>query len=586
MYPIYLKRWGLLLAFMVCFLHPGCTAHQEPRPVNVNVNKNYDQPASKYYYFTEAQFALLRQNFDRAQEYMEKALTKDPDSVYLMNELLSIYLQNRENEKAFYLAGEILEKQPNDLHTLNIYGRISHALGRVSEAAEAYEKILVEDPARQNIYLLLADLYLKEENPEKAGEILRQLLALFPESFAGHYYLGKAYMARGQLDKAEEEFKKTLKLNPDLEEPRFALVELYEQWEKTEKVEKLYQEILIRDPENVRAAFELGYYYHQTGKTKDSRFLLGSLGKRSDSEPEIIRTLATLYLEAEQYDKAAVIIDGMLSGSPDSSDLHYLAGVINHELGNDDKAIEHLEKVDPESRFFNNAIMHIAFLYQQKEKVDKAIDYLYNALEKSPEDSDLFHYLGLLYEDIEKYEEAKKALKQGIDIDPGNAKLHFRLGVIYDKMDRKEDCIEQMKKVIALEPDNASALNYLGYTWADMNQNLEQAEVLIKKAIELKPDDGYITDSLGWVFYRQGRYEEAVEVLQRAVELVSDDPIILEHMGDAYLKVSQKNKALKFYKKSLEVKEPKDKPELEKKIQKLMDSLMQEGLYNNEMQVQ
>jgi len=86
--------------------------------------------------------------------------------------------------------------------------------------------------------------------------------------------------------------------------------------------------------------------------------------------------------------------------------------------------------------------------------------------------------------------------------------------------------------------------------------------------LKYKPDDGYITDSLGWVYYKKGEYEKALEYLQKAIGIVPDDPIMLEHLGDAYLKLNDKTNALKFYKKSLENKE-KDKEELEKKIREL-----------------
>jgi tetratricopeptide (TPR) repeat protein len=373
---------------------------------------------------------------------------------------------------------------------------------------------------------------------------------------------------------AEKEFKTTLELDPSLEEPRFELIELYKSRGQNENIINLYQEIMSQDPENVRAAIELGYYYHSQGKTMESRDIFSNLGKRSDTDMEVLRTLVAFYLDQDQYEKAAIIIDGMLSGSPDSSDLHYLAGVANDELADHDKAMEHLKNVAPESRFYKNAVIHVAFLYQKMDEIDKAVDYLKSAIEKTPEDPDIYHYLGVLYEEAEKYLEAEAVLNEGLKIDPENPKLHFRLGVVYDKLDRKEDSIEKMKFVIELEPENANALNYLGYTWADMDKNLEEAEALIRRAIELKPDDGYITDSLGWVFYKQGRYEEAVEVLEKAVELVSDDPVILEHMGDAYLKVNQKYKALEFYEKSLEVKEEKDKADMEKKIRELKDEMI------------
>jgi Tfp pilus assembly protein PilF len=127
-----------------------------------------------------------------------------------------------------------------------------------------------------------------------------------------------------------------------------------------------------------------------------------------------------------------------------------------------------------------------------------------------------------------------------------------------------------MKKVIRLEPKNADALNYLGYTYADLGRNLDEAEYLIKEALQYKPDDGYITDSLGWVYFKKGLYQKALKLLKRAVELVPDDPIILEHLGDAYLKISDKENALEYYKRSLQQKE-EDKEDLEKKIRALTE---------------
>jgi Tfp pilus assembly protein PilF len=129
--------------------------------------------------------------------------------------------------------------------------------------------------------------------------------------------------------------------------------------------------------------------------------------------------------------------------------------------------------------------------------------------------------------------------------------------------------MEAMRKVISLDPKHANALNYLGYTYADLGQNLDEAERLIKEALKYKPNDGYITDSLGWVYYKKGEFDKAIIYLKKAVELVPDDPIMLEHVGDAYLKLDDRENALKYYKKSLEVKE-KDKGALEEKIRQLM----------------
>ncbi|MCJ7618062.1 MAG: tetratricopeptide repeat protein, partial [Desulfobacterales bacterium] len=158
--------------------------------------------------------------------------------------------------------------------------------------------------------------------------------------------------------------------------------------------------------------------------------------------------------------------------------------------------------------------------------------------------------------------------KKALIIDPKNIELHFRLGVVYDKLDKKEAAIESMKTVINLDPHNANALNYVGYIYAELGINLDEAERLIKEALKYSPDDGYITDSLGWVYYKKGLYKDALKLLKKAADLVPDDPTIFEHLGDAYLKMNDKKKALMFYERSL-LKKEKDKADIEKKIREL-----------------
>ena len=165
---------------------------------------------------------------------------------------------------------------------------------------------------------------------------------------------------------------------------------------------------------------------------------------------------------------------------------------------------------------------------------------------------------------------AQDDLKKAIGIEPKRAKFYFRLGVVYDKWGHKEKSMEAMKTTIKLDPKHANALNYLGYTYADLGRNLDEAERLIKEALKYKPNDGYITDSLGWVYYKKGLYQEALKLLIRAIELVPDDPIMLEHLGDAYLKTNDQKNALKYYQQSLKNKK-KDTEELEKKIQNLLN---------------
>ena len=107
------------------------------------------------------------------------------------------------------------------------------------------------------------------------------------------------------------------------------------------------------------------------------------------------------------------------------------------------------------------------------------------------------------------------------------------------KLNRFEESIKSMEKVLDIDPQNADALNFIGYSYADRGIHLDEAEQMIVQALKIKPDNGYILDSLGWVHFKKNKYDSALKHLKRALELLPDDPNIMEHLGDVYLKIGQ-----------------------------------------------
>jgi len=134
----------------------------------------------------------------------------------------------------------------------------------------------------------------------------------------------------------------------------------------------------------------------------------------------------------------------------------------------------------------------------------------------------------------------------------------------------QDGVMEKMQQALRLEPKNAAALNYIGYTWADNGENLEQALKYIEQAVALKPEDGFIRDSLGWVYFRLGDSKRAIKELERALELVDDDPVIYEHLGDVYLQAGEVGTARSNYEKALTLQKDEEKLEsVRRKIEKL-----------------
>jgi tetratricopeptide (TPR) repeat protein len=178
--------------------------------------------------------------------------------------------------------------------------------------------------------------------------------------------------------------------------------------------------------------------------------------------------------------------------------------------------------------------------------------------------------LSSLYEKGDQLENALEVLMKAHEFDEKNIELLFQMGIVNDKLGEFEETVRLMREVITLKPEHADALNYLGYTFADRGIHLDEALQLIQKALQLKPDSGYITDSLGWVYYKKGEYEKAVTELEKAIEMTPDDPIITEHLGDGYLKVNLLEKALELYERALQLKPKEEQVDrLKKKIKEI-----------------
>jgi Flp pilus assembly protein TadD len=168
----------------------------------------------------------------------------------------------------------------------------------------------------------------------------------------------------------------------------------------------------------------------------------------------------------------------------------------------------------------------------------EAIKRLQAILEERPDDLDAASVLGDLYRDDERYADAADAYTRALEItggkSPGDWRFYYVRGIAYERNHQWPKAEADFLEALALNPDQPQVLNYLGYSWVDQGTHLDQALGMIQKAVSASPNDGYIIDSLGWAFFRLGRYEQAVQVLEQALQLLPNDPEINDHLGDAY----------------------------------------------------
>jgi tetratricopeptide (TPR) repeat protein len=555
----------------------ACAPHQKTVPAATIPPEVAAKDVGAYYYYTRSRLMKKQGEINRAIELLGEAVARDKDSIFLKSELVKLYLQHKDYKQALTLTEEIIAKDPKHIPSNIMAGDIYGFLNRHTEAIEAYEKALALDPKSERIHILLGSQYVKNKEPDKAVELYQALTRINPESFAGHFHMGTVSVTLKRYDQAEAAFLKCLELRPHYEPPLFELVSIYETTGKHEKVVDTYKKLLDNDPDNIKAAVGLGHYYLKMSRAGEAERVFERLKLRSRSNPLVVKQIALIYLDQKKYQEAAEALQILLEDNGDQPEIHYFLGMAFEGLKKTDEAIATYMKVKDGSPYYRSAVVHLSFLYQEKGDQQRAVDLMSEALKKEPNEPELYLFLGALYEEMEAYDKAVDTLKKGLDFQPDHIRLHFRLGVVYDKSGDKEACIHEMKSVVDTDPTHAEALNYLGYTYAELGTNLDEAEDLIKMAMEHKPNDGFITDSLGWVYYKKGLFKEAIKFLEEAAKLVSDDPTILEHLADAYIKMNDAKRALKYYKKALEyIEEDNDKGSIKGKIESLEKKLSQD----------
>jgi tetratricopeptide (TPR) repeat protein len=208
----------------------------------------------------------------------------------------------------------------------------------------------------------------------------------------------------------------------------------------------------------------------------------------------------------------------------------------------------------------------------QLERVDEAQALLEELARKYPKDLRPFEALGSIMRGHKRYEEAAKYYTDAIALIDRTEEKHwtyfYSRGTCYERLKKLSAAEADLQKALKLSPNQALTLNYLGYTWIDHNRNLRRGLAMIKKAVQLKPDDGYIVDSLGWAYYRLGNFKQAVHHLERAVELRPEDPTLNDHLGDAYWRVRREREARFQWEQALTLSpEPEEAEKIRRKLQ-------------------
>ncbi|PWE58000.1 hypothetical protein DEM27_02070 [Metarhizobium album] len=271
-------------------------------------------------------------------------------------------------------------------------------------------------------------------------------------------------------------------------------------------------------------------------------------------------------------DAVALYLQASYALDPESADTLVLLGGLAENAEQPQRAIDFYRRVPQDSPMRRISELQLGMALAQTGDVDEAKKHLKSLIDSDPKDIRSYIAYGSVLSDAKDYAAMADNFDKAVEVigpvpNRGNWTIFFQRGIAYERLKKWEQAEPNFRKALELNPDQPQVLNYLGYSWVDMNRNLDEGLEMIKRAVELRPDDGYIVDSLGWAYFRLNRFEEAVNELERAAQLKAGDAAINDHLGDAYWRVGRTFEARYQWQRALTMKpEMTEIPKIEAKI--------------------
>jgi tetratricopeptide (TPR) repeat protein len=531
------KPVGPLAAALVLSLGLAAAQARESAAVSSPFEVS-ESPAGNY---LAARIAEAEHDTLAASTFFRESLRSDPSNIELVQRAFVAALANGDTPDAFALAQKVLKRDPR-----NSSARL--ALGvrdiKTKNFSAARQQLNWTNAAQQRdltAVLLTAWSYVGSGDIKKA---LALVDTLNEPSFAvfRDYHAGLMLEASGRT----EEAGKRLKAAYASDQSTLRLVDAYarnlDRQGKAEEAKAVYQafdHVQPRHPMVLAAEADLAAGKKLEPMVKDV----------NSGAAEVLYGLGAYGLGAangRQNDEIAAIVFLRLALALEQD--HALAldtlGEAYSRLKQYEAAIEAYDQTPDTSPMRVNADIHIALLLDALGKSDDAIKRLQGIVDEHPKSAEALSALADLQRSRKNFVASADAYTRVLALTSPSEKsqwaIYYFRGVDYERAKQWDKAEADFKKALDLYPEQPLVLNYLGYSWVDQGLHLDEAFKMLRRAVELQPEDGYIVDSLGWAHYKLGHYDESVKLLERAIELKPGDPVINDHLGDAYWRVGRK----------------------------------------------
>ncbi len=563
---------NLLAIIIVALFSSACAGggYQSSAQLAEGLDPSADTVESEcsYFYFMWGRTAELEGKLEEAREAYEKALVCDLHAVQIMHRLAVLLVNMGKKDVAAGWIKTIIDENPEDLSSYSFLANLYVSMEEFDKAEALYLDIISKNPKDYDNMLLLGALYARQKKFDEAIDTLKKLVKLNPESFIGYHYLAKIYMETEKFDKARSSFEKALQLNwsPFL---AFEAAFFLEKNGFPDDALQLYRRIIAEDEANERVRTMTISLLLRMDRIDEAIVAMEELMPLAADPLKVELNLSRLLLDRKRYDEAISHLLNILESDPEYNDARILMAVAYHDKGDVAAAKSSLRKIGAQSADYENATVFLTRILLEEKNYGAAIDLLQGRIsDVKTRRKSFYPALAAVLQDQQQTDEALKVFQEALTLYPDDKDLLLEYALFQDERGDVDGALQTMAKVLVLSPDEPYALNYMGYTWAERGVELDKALVYVQKALELRPDDGFVRDSLGWVLFKLGRLDEALVELEKSLQIEGDDPAINEHLGDVYLQLGKVKKARSAWGRALALqKDDKKKAQLRKKIE-------------------
>ncbi len=547
----------------------------------------------------------LREAVDEAQQ----ALKTNPDDLNARRVLAHIYTQqigdaqtNHVDEnmarKAIEQYKYITQKEPKDVESLVMMGRLDRVVDDSVSAEAAFKQALQAEPDSEDAIVGLASVYSDRGDPKAASALLEKLAQTNPspralvilannyESMREYSLAADAYKKALDLDPSRTELKQAMaqdqalagnyddalktyaelmQANPQDSQPYLRSAQIYREQKKLTDARQMIDKAKALDPENPEVLFADANLLSDEGKSSDAIAVLKNLldktthrtydQQQRGARAEMLEQLGVLYRKNEQYDQAVTAFRQISELDPDLTPRVEAQVIDTYRIAKQyakaQQASDAAAKKYPNDRTLTQVR---AELLSDEGKPDAAIAELKKLLD-GKNDREVYLQMADTYQKAKNYGEMAKVVDAAEKLSQtkeDKTNILFVRGEMLERQKKYDQAERIFRQVIDADPKNASALNYLGYMLADRGARLPEAQELVRKAVDLDPNNYAYLDSLGWVYYRLNKLDDAEQQLTRSVQLMSTDPTIHDHLGDVYFKQGKTKEAIAQWQSSLQ----------------------------------